>query len=447
MSNGKGMTIHLIVGLNSKYFLKPPSDCKNIKIKVDLSNYATKTDIKDITHVDTSNFALKANLANLKTEVDKLDIGKLVPIPNDLSKLSDVVKNDVVKKVDYNKLVAKVNNIDTSDFVLRTKYNTDKTELGNKIPNINSLVTKTDYNTKITELENKIPDISNLATNTALTAVENKIPSINNLVKKTDYETKITEIEKKLTDHKHDEYIGTSNFNTLATNLFNTRIAQANLITKTDFDAKLSSLNRKITQNKSDQLLVENELNELKTFDSSYFIGKSHFEEDGTQNYLVFQPIHRYFTLITNTNHISSWKSKGLSDESIKPPTASDNSLAPAINNYGSKRRVKFARSCLKQSNKLSYTYGKIVNIYIVYELGASNSNDNDPTLKNCLFGAVTLTKNSDIEKYGYSGYGIGFDRRSSFSFPSGGYGQNILIFGVDMSSSLHIDNKKKDIY
>ena len=88
----------------------------------------------------------------------------------------------------------------------------------------------------------------------------------------------------------------------------------------------------------------------------------------------------------------------------------------------------------------------KIVNIYIVYELGASASNDNDPTLKNCLFGAVTLTKNTDIEKYGYYGYGIGFDRRSSFLFPSGGFGQNILIFGAGTSSSAQIDNKKKDI-
>ena len=126
----------------SKYFPKPPSDCKNIKIKVDLSNYATKTDIKDITHVDTSNFALKTNLAHLKTEVDKLDIEKLVPIPNDVSKLSNIVKNNVVEKVDYNKLVSKVNNIDTSDFVLKTKYNTNKTELENKILNMSGLVKK-----------------------------------------------------------------------------------------------------------------------------------------------------------------------------------------------------------------------------------------------------------------------------------------------------------------
>ena len=92
------------------------------------------------------------------------------------------------------------------------------------------------------------------------------------------------------------------------------------------------------------------------------------------------------------------------------------------------------------------YTHSNKVNIYIVYELGASSSHNNDPILKNCLFGAVTLTKNTDIDKYKYSGYTIGFDRRSSFSFLSSGFGQNVLIFGVDMSSSAHIDNKKKDI-
>ena len=89
---------------------------------------------------------------------------------------------------------------------------------------------------------------------------------------------------------------------------------QANLITKTDFDAKLSSLNRKITANKSKNLLVENELKKLKAFDLSYFIDKSHFEEDGTQNYLLFQSLNKYFKIITNSKHISEWKSKGLSD-------------------------------------------------------------------------------------------------------------------------------------
>ena len=216
-----------------------------------------------------------------------------------------------------------------------------------------------------------------------------------------------------------------------------------------EFDAKMSSLNIKITASKSKHLLVENGLNKLKTFDSSYFIWKSHFDEGGAQNYLVFQPIHKYFEFV-NVNsewYITSCKSKGLSEESIKPPVTSDNTLNPLIDYYyyNNKMRLKFKESCLKQHN-LHYKHKNIVNIYIVYELDASTSYDNDPTLKNCLFGAVTLTKNADIDKYGYSGYGIGFDRRSSFSFPSSGFGQNVLIFGVDMSSSAHIDNKKKEI-
>ena len=103
--------------------------------------------------------------------VDKLDIDKLVPVPVDLNKLSDLVKNDVVKKDVYDKVVTKVNNIDTSGFVLKTKYDTDKSELENEIPDSSGLVKKTDYNTKITKIEGKIPDINNLATKTALTTI------------------------------------------------------------------------------------------------------------------------------------------------------------------------------------------------------------------------------------------------------------------------------------
>ena len=134
------------------------------------------------------------------------------------------------------------------------------------------------------------------------------------------------------------------------------------MITKKDFDARLSSLNKKITSNKTKNLLVENELNKLKTFDSSYVIGKSHFEEDGTQNYLVFQPLNKYFKVIDNTDFVSSWKSKGLSAETIKLPTTSYNSLTPIVSYYGTKTRVKFNGSCLKHS-RISYTHGKVVNI------------------------------------------------------------------------------------
>ena len=204
----------------SQYFRKPfRSFGGNINVKVDLSNYATKTDLKNVTHVDNSSFALKTNLANLKTEVDILDINKLVPVPVDLSKQSNVVKNDVVKKTVYDKLVTKVDNIDTSDFVLKTNYNAYKTELEKKIPNVTDFAKKP----KLTKLENKIPDISNWATKTALTTVENKIPSVSNLVKKTVYNTKITEIENRVIDYNHDKYTDTSEFNKLAADVFNVR--------------------------------------------------------------------------------------------------------------------------------------------------------------------------------------------------------------------------------
>ena len=148
----------------------------------------------------------------------------------------------------YKKLPAKVINIDTSDFVLKTKCQTDKTELEKKTSDVTDFVKKT----KLTELENKVSDFSSLATKTALTAVENKIPSVSSLVRKTDYDTKISELEKKLTltNHDHDKYIATPELYTLAASVFNARFAQAYLMTKTDFDTKLSSLNRKITSDK-----------------------------------------------------------------------------------------------------------------------------------------------------------------------------------------------------
>ena len=169
----------------SQYFPRPYEPFGgDINVTFDLSNYATKGDIKNITHVDTSSFALKINLANVKTEVDKLNVDKLSTIPVDLSKLSNVVKNDVVKKTVYDKLVAKVDNIDTSGLVKKTDYNTKIHEIEDKTPDTSGLVTKTDCNTKIVEIEGKIPDISSLAIKTALTTVENKIPSITDLVKK-----------------------------------------------------------------------------------------------------------------------------------------------------------------------------------------------------------------------------------------------------------------------
>ena len=139
----------------------------DIKVELDLSSYATKIDLKNVTHVDVSSFASKTNLAGLKTQVDKIDVDKLKTVPADLAKLSNVVKNDFVKKTEYNKLVGKVDNINTTNFVLKTKYEKDGSDfedkinkVDKKISDVSGLVKKTDFNAKVTEIEGKIPNIS-----------------------------------------------------------------------------------------------------------------------------------------------------------------------------------------------------------------------------------------------------------------------------------------------
>ena len=151
------------------------------------------------------------NRNNLKREVDKLDTNKLVPGPVNLSKLSNVVENELVKKIEYN---AKIKSIK------------------DKIPGISNLASKTILNTKINEVKKDIPNITNLATISALTSVETKIPSVTNLFKKTDYDTKVSEIENNLTDHTSDKCITNPEFNKLSAKNFAARLKQASLSTK-----------------------------------------------------------------------------------------------------------------------------------------------------------------------------------------------------------------------
>ena len=308
----------------SQYFPPYRSSGRDIKVEPDLSNYATKTDLKNVTHVDVSSFASKTNLASLKTEVDKTDADKLKTVPVDLAGLSNVVKNDVVKKTEYNSLKTKVDSIDTTDFLLKTKYEKDGSDFEDKISKIDKslgdvsdLVNKTDFNAKVTEIESKISSIRGLATNTALTAVENKIPDVSSLVKKTDYNTKISEIENKVNNHNHDQNITTPEFNTMAADVFKARLAeQTDLIRKPD--SKLKGISDRVTKNKTKYLLIV----------------YHHFEEDGTQNYLVFQPMYRYFKRIAGVgsgNYIYFWKSKGLSDERLDSITASNHKITPEL--------------------------------------------------------------------------------------------------------------------
>ena len=146
---------------------------------------------------------------------------------------------------------------------------------------------------------------------------------------------------------------------------------------------------------------------------------------------------------INRSLNISEFESKGIHNEVIKPP---NNTLAQEMGLEERNMHLKFDGSCLKATEKYFYflTLMKL-NIYIVYELD-SNLNNFDPALENCLFGAVKLTKNADIEKYKYTGYGIGFDSNETFLFPDGSFGEIVLIFGADMSSSVHANNKANKI-
>ena len=224
----------------SQYFPPYNDSSGTIKVELDLSNYATKGDVKNVTDLDVSRYASKTNLAALKIEVDKIDTDKLKTVPDDLAKLSNVVKNDVAKKTTYNSLKNKVDAIDISDFVSRTKFKTDTNALDDKIdkvekkiPDIRGLATKSsvtrliieqeDYTdkvkkkipdnsglaskTELTVVENKIPDVSGLATSSALTAVENKIPDITSLITKTDFDAKLKNISDRVTNNKSKDIL------------------------------------------------------------------------------------------------------------------------------------------------------------------------------------------------------------------------------------------------
>ena len=219
----------------SDYLTDYKSRSSNVKVELSLSNYATKEDLKNITHADTSSFALKINLASLKAEVDKLDIPKLTTVPTDLSKLTNKVANDLVEETDFNNLKSKVDknkldndNLETkvnnNDTTTKTSINNLKTKVDNidltkhvlkrnyynkvgglelRIPDVSGKLNTSDFNSKVNELETKIrsaeqkPNISNLATIQSVKAVLNKIP-VTGFVKKTDYATEITSIKNDM---------------------------------------------------------------------------------------------------------------------------------------------------------------------------------------------------------------------------------------------------------
>ena len=156
------------------------------------------------------------------------------------------------------------------------------------------------------------------------------------------------------------------------------------------------------------------------------------------------QYFNQYKSASANDSNILSWKYKGLSDESIKPPTAPNKILNPSLDFVGTKIRVKFNGDCLKQE-KITFNYRKIVNFYLFYEIERGVTISSYPTLENCLFGAAKLTKHVDIDQYKNSRYGIEFNRKGSYSVGDE-IGRNAIIYEVDKISFSHIDNQKKDM-
>ena len=194
---------------------------------------------------------------------------------------------------------------------------------------ITNLASKTAVSVKINEVKGEIPSINNLATNTALTAIENKISDAGNLVKKPYYNTKISETEKKSTDHDHDKYIISPEFKKLTAENFAARLAQEYFASKSDIPNFVKKIKQKVTSNKTTNLLVENEFKNAQTFDSSLFIGQRYFNNDRAQVYLIFQPIYKTITTFSGLpDTISDQESKGLSNETFKPPYTANKSLS-----------------------------------------------------------------------------------------------------------------------
>ena len=314
-------------------------------------DYATKADFKNAASADTSKFAKEIDLANLKSNIDKLDIdklknvttnlrnlkskeeklyvGKWLPVPVDLSKLSDVVKNDAIKKDTYNAKIKRIEDKipDITNLATNTTLNAKIYGVTKKITSITNLATSTTaLNAKTKDGKNKIPNIASLATTTttALTAVENEIPNDSNLVKKTDYNTKISKTENKITTAQcQDKCITTQGFNKLTSESFAATQKQGNLASKSDIDnnvkkkkvylnkIELNELSKKV-KSLSTKKLRKDLINKFSIHNEAKYFSSGIF-----QNYLVFTPGKKCIRYFSGTTWINSWKPNGIPEENI----------------------------------------------------------------------------------------------------------------------------------
>ena len=430
----------------STYYPPYKSSSNNIKVELDLTNYATKTDLKNITHTDVSSFASKTNLSALKTEVDKIDIDKLKTVPDNLAKLSNVVKNEVAKKTDFS----------ADTYVTRTKFSTDTNSLGDKIDKV----------------DKKIPDVSGLATKSSVTILIKNLDDridklkINDYAKKTSltnymltstFNSKFTELENKIKDANIIAKSAVTKANIIKSNLNDyAKKTDANDITtiKNDYVSNVS-LTSRLNDLKSQHIATEVKTMDDKTkknasdilgFESRLKQKEDIFDEVQRENalrsgrdyyldkmYLLYKC--KAFSFKYTSGKINLWKSTGLNnysrDSDMDAVSVATTSLPPLIDN--GRMSVRLEGAYFKQMRLLRPNNDNIVNIYIVYLIDRiSNSRNTDYTVQNALFGGVKITKNAtDTSKHKYEGYGICFDEGGMFSMGNINNGRNVLIFGV----------------
>ena len=429
----------------SSYYPPYKSSSSNIKVELDLSNYATKTDLKNITHTDVSSLASKTNLAALKTEVDKIYVDKLKTVPDDLAKLSNVVKNEVVKKTDTNALDDKIDKIDKkipdvsglatkSSVTILVKNLDDRIDKSKndyaKKTSLTNYVLTTDFNSKSTELENKIKDADIIA-KSAVTKVNSIKSDLNDYAKKADVANGITTIK--------NDYVSNASLTSRLNDLKSQHIA-----------TEVKTINDKTKKNGSDILSSESRLKQKEDIiddvqrENALTNGRDYYHD---KMYLLYEC--KAFSFKYASGKITSWKSTGMNNytknSNIDVGSVATTSLPPLIDS--GRMSVRLEGAYFKQMRLLRPNNDNIVNIYIVYLFAPiSNSRNTDYTVQNALFGGARITKNAtDTSKHKYEGYGICFDEGGMFSM--GKHGRNVLIFGVRENSVIHSNNKANKMF
>ena len=394
------------------YYPPYKSFSNNIKVEIDLSNYATKNDLKNITHVDVSSFASKTNLAALKTEVDKIDTDKLKTAPTDLTKLTNAIENDLVKKTVYNTKVTsietqiagltkntvdnladitKLKAIDTNSFVTRTKFSADANALDDKIDRV----------------EKKITDISGLATKT----------SLNSYLQTATFNSKVTEVENKIKDGDIIAKSANTKANTIRSNLtsYATKADVAMDITtiKNDYITN-ASLTSQLNDLKSQHIATEVTAIDKTKENASDILG---FENRLKQKEDIIDEVQRenalrngrdygydkmyllceceFFSFKYNPGKISLWKSTGINNyarnSDMDAVYETTTGLPSLVDNE--RMNVKIEGAYFKQTKIIRPNNNNIINIYVVYLIDPiSNTRNTNYTVQNALFGGVKIT-------------------------------------------------------